>query len=114
MSLRNKISKAVDAVFVKIGDLAVDATFTNKTVTDFNFSSGEVVSATATLVKKVVVEEKINRSQEQPTVVTTLMTKSTGEDFSVYTTVTVNSVVYNIISIADDGFLVNATITRSV
>lgn len=114
MSLRNKISNAVDRAFEKIGDLAVDATFRNESVSDFNFSSGEVVSNTQSLVKKVFIEEKINRSQEQPTVVTTLLTKSTGEDFSVYTAVTIGTVVYNIVSVADDGFLVTATVTRSV
>jgi len=113
MSQRNKVTKAVDRAFEKIGDLALDATFSNKSVSAFNFTSGEVVQTTQTITKRVVVQSSMSESNGVPTITTYLLTKSTGEDFSVYTEVTIGAAVYNIVKVVDDSFIVTAVIVRS-
>lgn len=113
MSQRSKVTKAVEKAFEKIGDLALDAAFSNKTVSSFNFTTGEVVQTTQVKTKKVVIQSSMSESGGVPTITTTLITQSTGEDFSVYTEVTIGSAVYNIVKIVDDSYLVTAIIVRS-
>lgn len=113
MSLRTKVSKAVDTAFAKLGDLAVDAVFSNSTVSDFDFATGDVVQTTSSITKKVVIQTSLSESAGVPTITTSLITKSTGEDFSVYTTVTIGVAVYSIVKVADDSFVVTAVVTRT-
>lgn len=110
MSLRNKVISAIDSAFNKIGDLAVNAVFNDKTVSGFDFATGTIVNTTSTVTKKVVLESSISQSEGVPTIITKLITQSTGEDFSVYTQVVVNNTTYNIIKVSDDGYIVTAII----
>ena len=44
MSLKSKVQRSVEIAFEKLKDLAVTATFENKAVNDFDFSSGEILA----------------------------------------------------------------------
>ena len=45
MSLKTKVQNAVDTAFEKLKDLSVEATFDNKIVEGFNFSTGTISSS---------------------------------------------------------------------
>ena len=56
MVTRAKLQNAVDSAFKKLDALSVTAVFTNKTVTTFDFSTGEVVATAATYTTKGFIE----------------------------------------------------------
>lgn len=109
MSLKATLRSAVDTVFNAVGDLAVLATLSSRKVTEYDFASRGVVSTASS--QKV---EVILLTTQKPTGdgYTTSVIMKSGPDLSVYDTLTVNGVVYNITDYSDNDYAIEATVVR--
>jgi hypothetical protein len=109
MSLKAKISAAVDKAFAAIGDLAVSGTISNKTVSSYDFATGETVGSTTSKTVKVFIEST-NKPSDGAFSSTAMMKSNMSVDG--YDTLTVGSTVYNITDHTDDGFVIKLSLTR--
>jgi hypothetical protein len=109
MSLKAKINAAVDRAFTAIGDLAVSATISNKTVGSYNFATGETVGTTSSKTVKVFIQST-NKPSDGAFQSTALMKSNMSVDG--YDTLTVGTTVYNITDHTDDGFVITLSLTR--
>jgi hypothetical protein len=109
MSLKAKINAAVDKAFTAIGDLAVSATISNKTVGSYNFATGETVGTTSSKTVKVFIQST-NKPSDGAFQSTALMKSNMSVDG--YDTLTVGTTVYNITDHTDDGFVITLSLTR--
>lgn len=109
MSLKAKVNAAVDKAFAAIGDLAVSATISNKTVSSYDFATGETVGGTSSKTVKVFIETT-NKPSDGAFQSTALMKSDMSVDG--YDTLTVGSTVYKITDHVDDGFVITLSLTR--
>ena len=109
MSLKAKINAAVNKAFAAVDDLKVSASLSSKKVSEYDFSQRGVVASDSQQVVDVIITNTQKPSGEGFT--TTALIKS-GIDLSVYDTLTVGSVVYNIVDYTDDNFVITAIIVR--
>lgn len=109
MSLKAKIKAAVDKAFAAVGDLAVSGTISNRTVTSYDFASGEAVGGTASVPVKVVLQTT-NKPSDGAFSSTAIMKSNMSVDG--YDTLTVEGTVYNITDHSDDGFVITLSLTR--
>jgi hypothetical protein len=109
MSLKAKINAAVDKAFAAIGDLAVSGTISNKTVSSYDFATGETVGGTASASVKVFIQST-NKPSDGAFQSTALMKSNMSVDG--YDTLTVGTTVYNITDHTDDGFVITLSLTR--
>lgn len=109
MSLKAKINAAVDKAFSAVGDLAVTATLSSKDVSDYDFASRGTVSTSTTQTVQVIIEKTQKPSGEG---FSTNALMKTGPDLSVYDTITVGTVVYNIVDYDDNGFTITAILVK--
>lgn len=109
MSLRNKISKAVDKAFNAVGDIVQEGKLSSKSVSGYDFTSGTVQSTSSTKVVEVII-----LSQKKPTTDTFTIEAimKSGIDLSVYDTLTVDKMVYTIADYDDDGFVIKAILKK--
>ena len=109
MSLKSKIKAAVNKAFSAVNDLVVVATLSTKNVSSYDFASRGVVATTGTASVEVIIISTQKPSGDGFT--TTALMKS-GVDLSVYDTLKVDNVSYNIVDYTDDGFTISAIIVR--
>jgi len=109
MSLRAKITSAVDKVFTAASDLVQTGTLSTKTVTNYNFGSRETNSSVSNTSVSVIITDT-KKSSGQPYSSTAIF--KAGPDMSVYDTLVVGSDSYNIIDYTDSGYHIEATIVR--
>jgi len=112
MVSKAKLQNAVDSAFKKLDALTVTAIFTNKTVTSFDFSVGEVVAQSASFTTKGFIETK--KSEINDTIGTTLMltVKTGGVSFNAYTVVTIDSINYNCSILEGNEYITTFKIVR--
>jgi len=108
MSLRSKISSAVDKAFAAAGDLVQTATLSNKTVQSYDFGSRSTTSNQSTSSVKVILLDKKN---SQGTITTSAIMKS-GVNLDVYDTLTIGNKVYRIVDSSDNDFAIEFTLVR--
>jgi len=111
MSLNATLKEAVNKAFLAVGDLVKSATLTDKSVSGYNFSTGEAVSSTATIQVDIILFTRSLPSGEGYSL-EAIMKSSTSIDVNVYDTITVGSDSYNIINAADDGFIITLTLKK--
>jgi len=118
MSYSNLIKKNVASAFKNIGDLGLDMAFNQSVVTGFDFgSNAPVKTSTTKTIKGIVIKtEKLTSVSGGNTITSTIIINSEEiDDISLYDTLTINSVVWNIISpITDNGYTIKLTATREV
>jgi len=109
MSLKAKVSAAVDKAFAAIGDLAVSGTLSNKNASSYNFATGTTVSTTTSKTVTVFIEstDKASDGAFQSKALLKSNVKVDG-----YDTLTVGDTVYNITDFQDDGFVITLSMTR--
>ena len=109
MSLRAKVTAAVNKAFTAVGDLAVSATLSSTKVSNYDFASRGTVSTSSTQTVKVIIE---NTQKPSGDAFTTTALMKTGVDLSVYDTLTVSTTIYNIVDYTDNGFTITAILVR--
>ena len=109
MSLRARISKAVDDAFNAVGDLAQSGTLSQKNPSGYDFSTNSVSSTNSSSTVEVVITETKRTSGEG---YKTIAIIKSGPDVTVYDTLTVNGVSYNIVNHSDNDFAIEMEITR--
>jgi len=103
-----KIVAAVDKAFDSAGELASTATLSNKSATSYNFATGAVDSTTTKKTVQVIIVSKAlmnGRSTYQ-----SIIKSTSGIDS--YDTLTIGTDVYSITDSQDNGFTIDATLTR--
>jgi len=95
MVTKAKLQNAVDDAFKKLDALAVTAVFTNKTVSTFDFSVGEIVAQSTTYTTRGFIEAEKSEVDNTIANYLTLIVKTGGVDFNAYTVVTIDSIAYN-------------------
>jgi len=109
MSLKAKIIAAVNKAFAAVDDLAVVATLSTKSVSGYDFASRGVVASTGSNSVEVIIQSTQKPAGDGFT--TTALMKS-GVDLSVYDTLEVDGLIYNITDYTDDGFVITAIIVK--
>lgn len=107
MSLKSKVQKAVDIAFDKLKDLAVTATFDNKTVTGFDFGTSNIVSTDQSYT--TIGFLGTSKTYEAGVLVTTSNLTIRNDkliSFSRYSRVTIDGVEYGCNVISKDEFIV--------
>jgi len=115
MSLRNKITKAVDTAFAKVGDLSETVTLTQITGETYDFTTGTKTStATASSVTAIVVSIEIDPNAEFIGAPKKEVYVKEAElpNPKLYDTVTISSVDHSILSIRQDIGLVTLLVTE--
>jgi hypothetical protein len=109
MSLKAKVSAAVDKAFAAIGDLAVSATLANKNARSYDFATGQTKMTMTTKTVTVFLEttDKTSDGAFQ----SKAMMKSNVE-VDGYDTLTIGKTVYGITDFQDDGFVITLSLTR--
>ena len=111
MSLSAKVTAAVNKAFTKAGDLVKSGTLSSKAVSDYNFSTKTTVSTITNQTVDVIIQSTQKPSGEGFTI--TAIMKS-GVDLSVYDTLTVDTKSYNIVDSSDNGYTIEAILTKEV
>jgi hypothetical protein len=108
MSYKNLIDKSLFKTFNTLKDLASVVVLTKKNNPSFNFQTGQSEFApTTTITTKAVITNSTKKFEDRNTIQKELMlkTKEVG-DLTTYTTITINSEVWNIGGIEkNDGFV---------
>jgi hypothetical protein len=111
MSLSARVTAAVNKAFTAAGDLVKTGTLSTKNVSGYDFATRSTVSTTGSQSVDVIIQSTQKPSGDAFTI-TALM--KTGVDLSVYDTLTVNNKAYNIIDYSDNGFTIEAILTKEV
>jgi hypothetical protein len=118
MSFKTLITNNVTNAFNLIGDLAESITFTNTTVSDYDFSNQSMTSTTdASLTIKGVVTKSYKTNDDKPRINADIMIKSSDVNSEVldgYDTVVLRSKTWSINKMEDDGYVINLTIGREI
>lgn len=109
MSMRAKISAAVDTAFDAIGDLKQTGTLTTKVVSDYDFATQSTVSSTSTETVTLFLDTTRSASGDGFNISATI---KGSIDLEVYDTLTVGGSIYNILSYSDNGFVTEAMLKR--
>lgn len=116
MALKDTISNAVDGAFVAVQDLAEDVSFTNRTASNYNFSTGTIEETTDTA--KTIKGIFTGYTKENGTdLVGNMIFKSsdvTAVELDNYDTLTWRSQNWNINNIDDNGFAITVQIVRKL
>jgi environmental stress-induced protein Ves len=111
MSLSAKVTAAVNKAFTAAGDLVQKGTLTSKSVSTYNFAARATVSTSTTKTVDVIIQTAQKVSGEG--FITTAIMRS-GEDLSVYDTLTVGTKIFSIIDYSDNNFIIEAQLSREV
>lgn len=113
MISRAKLQDFVDRAFKKLDGLSVTVTFSNRTTTDFDFSTGQAVtSATTVYTTKGFVENITRRINDTIGTITTLTVKTGGINFNAYTEVTIDGIIYNCSILNGNEYVTTLQIVR--
>jgi len=111
MSLSAKVTSAVNKAFTAAGDLVKQGTLSTKAVSGYDFATRSTVSTSDSITVDVIIQSTQKPSGEGFTV--TALMKS-GVNISVYDTLTVETKSYNIVDYSDNGFTIEAILTKEV
>lgn len=92
MGIKSKIAAAVEVVFAKLDELAIEATLVNTTTDSFNFSAGEAVTTTDSITVKVIPIE-VKREADKTFYQKVLIRRYQLDD-SLYDTIIINEREY--------------------
>jgi len=107
MSLKTKVQKAVDTAFDKLKDLSVTATFDNKTVSDFDFGTGNIVSSSQAYITIGFLGVSKTYESGIPVTTTNLTIRNDKTiNFSRYSRVTIEDIEYGCNVLSRDDFIV--------
>lgn len=107
MSLKTKVQNAVDTAFEKLKDLSVEATFDNKIVEGFNFSTGALTSSDESYTTYGFVTTEKSYANGTPVTKTTLTIRNNKDiTFDRYSEVSIGDSKYNCNIISKDDFIV--------
>ena len=107
MSLKTKVQNAVDTAFEKLKDLSVEATFDNKIVEGFNFSTGTITSSDQSYTTFGFLTTKESYANGTPVTKTTLTVRNnTDVTFDRYSEVSIGNSKYNCNIVSKDDFIV--------
>ncbi len=112
MNLDSLIKSKVNMAFRLAGDMVDDVILNQKNITDYNFTT-DVIEATD--IAPVIIKGLVSTKQRKDnTTKTTLTLKSTDiVDASLYDTVTIRGVIWNIVMpVSNDGYLFVLEIAR--
>lgn len=116
MGFSNLIDSNLTRAFNLVKDLAIEAVFTLKSGTSFNFGNAETThtSSTSSTVKAVVMESSKKKASSQNTIERTLMFKSKDLiDVSGYDSVAIAGEVWNVgQTVKNDGRITILSIYR--
>jgi hypothetical protein len=111
MALSAKVTTAVSKAFAAAGDIVKTGTLSTKSVASYNFATRSTVSTTATLTVSVIIQSTDKPSGEGFTIKALM---KSGINISSYDTLEVSSKSYNIIDYVDNGFTIEAMLTKEV
>jgi hypothetical protein len=107
MSLKTKVQQSVDTAFTKLKDLSVTATFDNKIVSGFSYSTGSIVKTDQAYTTQGFLTASKSYESGIPLTTTTLTIKNNvAINFNRYSRVTINSVEYGCNIVSKDDFIV--------
>jgi len=109
MSLKAKVSAAVDKAFAAIGDLAVSGTLSNKNADSYDFATGQTITTTTSKAVKVFIEST-DKTSDGAFQSKALMKSNVVVDG--YDTLTIGTTVYSVTDFQDDGFVITLSLTR--
>jgi predicted ABC-type ATPase len=109
MVMRSRITNAVNRVFDSVGDLAVEATLGNKTVTNYSFSTGEVTSNIVAVPTKAIITTTSRNNRGGSKIIAVI---KSGTPVDIYDTLYANSILYNIESAVDNGYTIELNLVR--
>jgi hypothetical protein len=109
MSLSAKVNAAVNKAFAAAGDLVKQGILYSKAVSNYDFATGKTVSQEQSLFVEVIIESTQKPSGEG--FITKAIMKS-GINISVYDTIVVNNITYNIIDYTDNDFVIEVILTK--
>jgi hypothetical protein len=114
MSLKSKVKKSVDIAFDKLKDLAVNATFDNKIVEDFDFDNGTLISTDQSYATIGFMGTTRIYEDGIPTTASTLTIRNEPSvDFNRYTKVEIDEVEYGCNVISKDEFIVILSLAKA-
>lgn len=107
---------AVDTIFDTMSSLTVDVTFTNPSVTGFNFGTGEetVASTDTVTVKGFLLQEISVQKTSLPGYSDRVLVKSADVDPSAYSKLTINGVSYTIsgTDVRNNGYVIRIDVAE--
>jgi len=109
MSLSARVKNAVEKAFDAAGDLVKLGTLSTKNVSGYDFATKSTVSTTSSVEVEVIIQSTQKPSGDGFTVVAIM---KSGVNLSVYDTLTVEDKVYNIVDYSDNGFAIEAILTK--
>jgi hypothetical protein len=113
VGLKSRVQKGVDKAFAKVDELLKDCVFTNTPATAFDFETSENVSSTTTFTIRGYVMSKTSKVGEGLVTRTLLLVKTPQLDFTGYSKVLIDSVVYTCSVKESDDFITTFEIVRS-
>ena len=118
MALKSTITSSVNSAFNLIGDLGEIITFTNSTVSEYNFNNHSVTKTTLQPVTiKGIVSKQYKNISDNPRLLSDITLKSADVDaveLDGYDIVNFRSRDWKINSIDDNGFIVKVTVAREI
>lgn len=116
MSLSAKLKREVRNAINKLGDLAITVVLNKKNVTDYNFTTNAVTATTliTTTTKGVLLDAHRAKGTENPSVGKRLLLSVEDiEDPDIYDTVTIGSVIWNIVPpYQSNGYTITLNIVK--
>jgi len=107
MFLKSKVQQSVDTAFTKLKDLSVTATFDNKIVSGFSYTTGSIVKTDQTYTAQGFLTASKSYESGIPVTTTTLTIKNDPTiNISRYSRVTINSIQYGCTIVSKDDFIV--------
>ena len=118
MSFKTLITDNVTNAFYLIGDIAEDITFTNTTVSDYDFATQTTQSSTDNnLTVKAVVVKSYKTNDDRPRINADIIIKSSDVNSEIldgYDTVYLRSKNWSINTMEDNGYIINIQLGREV
>lgn len=111
MSLKSKITAAVNKAFSAAGDLVQTGTLSSKSVSDYSFSSRSTVSTSSSQSVSVIIEATDKKSGEGFNYKAVM---KSGINLSVYDTLVIGNATYNILDFNDNDFVIEASLVKEV
>lgn len=109
--VKNQVKKAFSAV----KDLAKLVTLAQSAPSGFNFSTGEatIVASATKVVKAIVITKKRKGEVDAAPITELLMNAADLDDPTIYDTVTIDSVLWNIVTpYTNNGYTISVEIVR--
>lgn len=112
MGLLDRVNSGVDRAFKKIDDLMVDVILKTSGTVSFELETNDVAEQSAFTLRRAFLAEKLVYLNGGLVKQNTALLRSDGTDYSMYDALTAGSIVYNIVSAADNGFSTKLELSR--